>query len=61
LYEIATKAKYNELIPEAREIAEQAEKDGKQAEAEAVRKAVSDILARPEHQWFESELKKKAD
>jgi hypothetical protein len=60
MYEVAPRF-YNELIPEAREIAEQADKDGKRTEAEAVRKAVSDILARPEHEWFESELKKKTE
>jgi hypothetical protein len=60
MYEVAPRL-YNELIPEAREIADRAEKEGKKSEAEAVRKTVSDILARPEHQWYESELKKKAE
>jgi hypothetical protein len=41
------------LIPQAREIARHAAAEGKQAEAEAVRAAIDDILARPEHKWFE--------
>jgi hypothetical protein len=53
MYEVAERF-YQELIPEAREIADHAEKDGKKDEAEAVRKVIGDILARPEHQWFES-------
>jgi hydroxylamine dehydrogenase len=44
---------YQQLIPQAREIAHQAEEAGKTAEAEAVRKAIQDVLARPEHEWFE--------
>lgn len=54
MYEVAERF-YQELIPEAREIAEQGEKNGKQAEADSVRKVIDSILARPEHQWFEQE------
>jgi len=46
---------YQQLIPQAREIASFAEQQGKTAEAEAVKKTIADILARPEHQWFEKE------
>lgn len=44
---------YQGLIPQAREIAKKAEESGQKEEAEAVRKAISDVLNRPEHQWFE--------
>lgn len=49
---------YQEFIPQAREIAHKAKEAGKTAEAEAVEKAVRDILARPEHQWFENSAPK---
>lgn len=42
---------YQELIPQAREIAHLAREAGKNAEAEAVEKTIDDILARPEHSW----------
>ncbi|RIK77992.1 MAG: hydroxylamine oxidoreductase [Planctomycetota bacterium] len=56
MYEVAERF-YMQLIPQARELAEHAEKDGKGDAATAVRKVIDDILARPEHQWFESQLK----
>jgi len=43
---------YTALIPEAREIAKKAAEQGKKTEAANVEKAIDDILARPEHQWF---------
>jgi hydroxylamine dehydrogenase len=52
MYEVAERF-YQQLIPQAREIARHAEETGKSTEAEAVRKVISEILARPEHQWFE--------
>jgi hydroxylamine dehydrogenase len=52
MYEVAERF-YQQLIPQAREIARHAEENGKSTEAEAVRKVISEILARPEHQWFE--------
>jgi hypothetical protein len=52
MYEVAERF-YQQLIPQAREIADRTEEAGKQAEADAVRKVIDDILARPEHQWFE--------
>ena len=51
---------YMQLIPQSREIAHQAEEAGKMSEAEAVRKAIDDVLARPEHQWFEKAKPKPA-
>ena len=44
---------YQGLIPQARQLAQDAEEAGQKAEADAVRKAIDDVLARPEHQWFE--------
>ncbi len=54
MYEVAERF-YQELIPQARELADHAEEHGNQAGAAAVREAIDDILARPEHQWFEAE------
>lgn len=53
MYEVAERF-YQELIPQAREIAEHAVEQGKAAEAEKVLGVIDDILARPEHAWFES-------
>ena len=51
MYEVAERF-YQELIPQAREIAHHAEEEGKVEQAEAVRQVIDDILARPEHEWF---------
>jgi hypothetical protein len=59
MYEVAERF-YMELIPQARELAEHAKEKGDQAAAEAVVKAIDEILARPEHQWFEAERAKRA-
>jgi hypothetical protein len=56
MYEVAERF-YQELIPQAREIAHQAEEAGQTTEAEAVRKVIEDLLNRPEHTWYE-EMKK---
>jgi hydroxylamine dehydrogenase len=58
MFEVAERF-YMELIPEARELADHAEKEGRTAEAAAVRKTIDDLLARPEHAWFEAERKKR--
>jgi hypothetical protein len=58
MYEVAERF-YQQLIPQARELAHKAEEAGKTEEAEAVRKVILDILARPEHQWFEEPPAKK--
>jgi hypothetical protein len=44
---------YQEFIPQVRELADHAEEAGNTAAAEAVRNKVNEILARPEHEWFE--------
>ena len=53
MYEVAERF-YQELIPQARELADHGEEEGKQAEADAVRAVIDGILARPEHAWFEA-------
>jgi hypothetical protein len=55
MYEVAERF-YIELVPQAREIAEHAAENGNRAAADNVRKVIDDILARPEHEWFEREL-----
>ena len=59
MYEVAERF-YQELIPQAREIIEHGEKEGKKAEAEEVRTLIKEILSRPEHEWFEN-LKAEAE
>ena len=49
---------YMGLIPQAREIIGRARAEGKLAEARAVGDLIQEILARPEHVWFEAEKKK---
>lgn len=56
MYEVAERF-YMELIPQAREIAEHAREEGRTEEADAVLKVIDDILARPEHEWFEGAKK----
>jgi hypothetical protein len=54
MYEVAERF-YQELIPEAREMADHAEESGNADGAAAVRKVIDAILARPEHEWFEKD------
>ena len=54
LYEVAERF-YQELIPQAREIAHQAAEEGNAAAADAVNAVIDGILARPEHVWFQAE------
>lgn len=58
MYEVAERF-YQGLIPQARELAKEAEEHGQADAANAVRKVIDEILARPEHAWFESQLKGK--
>lgn len=55
MYEVAERF-YMELIPQAREIAEHADAEKAEA-AEAVVALIDEILARPEHEWFEQQKK----
>jgi hypothetical protein len=51
MYEVAERF-YQQLIPQAREIARHAREGGKGSDADAVEKVVDGILARPEHAWY---------
>jgi hypothetical protein len=52
MFEVAERF-YMQLIPQVREICEEARDHGKAQEAEAVLGVVAEILARPEHKWLE--------
>jgi hypothetical protein len=52
MYEVAERF-YMELIPQAREVIDHARSEGRIAAARAVERVVDEILARPEHVWFE--------
>ena len=52
MYEVAERF-YMELIPQAREMAEEARHHGNGAGASKVEAVIDGILARPEHAWFE--------
>jgi hydroxylamine dehydrogenase len=54
MFEVADRF-YQHLIPEARELCNQADKNGQSAEATAVRRFIDEILARPEHAWYEAD------
>ena len=56
MYEVSERF-YQKLIPQAREICRKAEAEGKKAQAKAVLDVIDAILKRPEHQWYEKELK----
>lgn len=52
MYEVAERF-YQQLIPQARELLEHAEQQGQGEAAARVRTLIDELLARPEHQWFE--------
>ncbi len=52
MYEVAERF-YQELIPQARELADHAEEEGNADAANAVRAVIDGILARPEHRWLQ--------
>jgi hypothetical protein len=52
MYEVAERF-YRELIPQAREMAEHAAAAGERSAAQAIDQVIDEILARPEHLWFE--------
>jgi len=54
MYEVAERF-YMQLVPQARELAEKAKEHGETEAAEGVIKVIDEILARPEHQWYESQ------
>ncbi len=54
MFEVA-EAFYMKVVPEAREIAHRAAAAGKKSDADAVNGLLDEILARPEHAWFQAE------
>ena len=52
MFEVAERF-YMELVPQAREILDEARSDGHDAAASEVAVVIDTILARPEHEWFE--------
>lgn len=52
MFEVAERF-YTELIPEARELTAEAREHGRGAEAAKVDALIDEVLARPEHAWFE--------
>jgi hydroxylamine dehydrogenase len=58
MFEVAERF-YKELVPQARHLADKAEADGNPQAADAVRKVINEILERPEHVWFESQMKQR--
>jgi hypothetical protein len=52
MYEVAERF-YMELIPQVREITQHATATGRRSAANAVNAVIDEILARPEHAWFE--------
>jgi hypothetical protein len=58
MYEVAEDF-YMKLIPQAREIAAHAIAQGKAAQGQAVTAVIDQILARPEHAWFQQEQAKR--
>ncbi|MCG8450076.1 MAG: hypothetical protein MI725_10930 [Pirellulales bacterium] len=56
MYEVAERF-YMELIPQAREIVHHAKENGHPESAAVVEEVIENILARPEHEWFEKQKK----
>jgi hypothetical protein len=60
MYEVAERF-YMELIPQTREIVQHAREGGRGNAARAVEQVVDEILARPEHVWFEEGAEAQAE
>ena len=56
MFEVAERF-YKHLIPEAWELRKHASENGQSAQATAVQQLIDDILARPEHVWYEADSK----
>ncbi|MCG8406193.1 MAG: hypothetical protein MI923_13435 [Phycisphaerales bacterium] len=54
MFEVAERF-YQELIPQAREIAKHAAEEGKVTQAKRINEVIDEILARPEHRWITQE------
>ncbi len=57
MFEVAERF-YQQLIPQAREIATHAQQKGDTTGAQTVLQLIDQILARPEHEWFEKETRR---
>ncbi len=57
MYEVAERF-YMELVPEVREIIEEARHKGKEKQADEAEKVLNAILSRPEHQWQSADKEK---
>jgi hydroxylamine dehydrogenase len=60
MYEVAERF-YMQLIPQAREMASHGIEHGNEVGGQAVLVLIDEILARPEHQWYEAETKKRTE
>ena len=60
MYEVAERF-YMELIPQARELVEHGKEVGLASEAARVEAGIDEILARPEHSWFEDGAEDQAE
>jgi hypothetical protein len=67
MYEVADRF-YMQLVPQARELAESARRAGRANAAASVEQVLDELLARPEHSWFEGgaaeqmeEIRKRAE
>jgi hypothetical protein len=56
MFEVAERF-YMAVIPQARELAEHAVANGKEAQGKAVLAFIDELLTRPEHRWFEQQKK----
>jgi hypothetical protein len=60
MYEVAERF-YMELIPQAREIVDHAMQTGQRTRARAVAAVIDEVLARPEHLWFQEGAEAQAE
>jgi hypothetical protein len=57
MFEVAERF-YQELIPQAREIADHARSEGKVDEADEIDTLIDEIILRPEHEWFKQQVRR---
>ena len=60
MYEVAERF-YMELVPEVREMTQHGRSQGHAAGAAAVDRLLDEILARPEHRWFQEGAAEQAE
>jgi hypothetical protein len=59
MFEVAERF-YQEFIPQAREVVDEARHKGQAKEAEAAAKVIDEVMSRPEHAWEKTGVKKPA-